>query len=259
MLNNIKIEKHPFHYLPYRSSFRGKSHINLLPFFFATADNFPENVDTIVLASDLQGVVTENGTNRLLGYALIEALQSLIASETISSIDLLLLAGDLYDDLKLEKKGADGDVTELLNGFAQYFHNVVCVHGNHDVVRDSALSKELTVLDGDSVFSCGLKIGGVSGIIGDPSKPQRKNATQYMRMVKTLVCSRIDLLLLHQSPQGNTHLQIGDIESSQFLAKNGKLTVVSGHCDWCDNPIAKLGENTVLNVDSRVILLRKAE
>ncbi len=250
----IKISETPFHEFPYRSSGRNETRNCILPFYFAYVDKLPNGIKAIVATSDLQGREQDHEGNRLLGEAVSEELILLQELNLIPKVDLIISVGDLYDRPELNKLGATGDVTSVLNSFSDRFPNVVAVHGNHDMVMHEYLNPNIEILDGTDTNVSGLSIGGVCGISGRNGRNQRKSPDVFSRYLNKIINRNNDLILLHQSPRGDLEDQKGDTATREILAKNGSSLLISGHCHW-DNHISNIGGNQVLNVDSKVFVI----
>lgn len=240
--------------MPYRTAGREGIRYNQLPFYFAYADSLPNGVNAIVATSDLQGREHCSISNKLLGMALVEEIEILESLAIVPKAPLILSSGDLYDSPDLNKLGSTGDVTPVLNEFSSAFDEAIVVHGNHDIVSDKELSDRIKVLDGTNVKSVGISISGVAGIIGRPGKNQRKSEVDYKKLLIKSLSHKPDILLLHQSPQGDLPDQIGDVSTRECLLRYGDALVISGHCYW-KNHLAKIGSNQILNVDSKVIYI----
>ena len=66
-----------------------------------------------------------------------------------------------------------------------------------------------------------------------------------------------DTLLLHESPDLPEKGFIGNAVIREVLIEGGEQTVVCGHCFW-EEPLVELGGScTVLNVDSKVVVLER--
>ncbi|MBK8900647.1 MAG: metallophosphoesterase [Anaerolineaceae bacterium] len=250
----IKIEDDPFYELGYRSSgAQGGTQKCVLSFYQVRVQGLPKGIDSFIAASDLQG--REDGEkNRLLGEVVAEELKILEELEEIPSIDLILLAGDFYDYPDCRKMGGTGDVTAVWNAFAGHFQHVVGVLGNHDMVAAERLKPNVTILDGTATTAFGLKIGGVSGIIGRPDRNQRKSEADYLQALKAVMSNHI--VLLHQGPDYPDNGEIGEPGIRKFLERAGAGLTLFGHCFW-KRPLATIGKNQVLNVDGRVFLFMR--
>jgi Icc protein len=89
-----------------------------LPFYYVKVDVMPEGIKSFVVTSDLQGRELNKVNNRLVGEAVAEELALLHEIGEVPSIDLILLAGDLYDYPELGKRGGSGIVTRVWNSFS---------------------------------------------------------------------------------------------------------------------------------------------
>jgi len=252
------IEETPFYEIAHLSSGRrGTVRHCRLPFYKVYVDRLPEGVSAIAVTSDLQG--REDGeANRLLGEAVSEELRLLADVGDIPHVNGVLLGGDLYDYPDCHKLGGSGDVTTVWNAFANDFEHVIGVHGNHDMVDDAALSGSVHVLDGNAVDCMGLKVGGVSGVIGSVNRNQRKSEADFCLMLKNVLKKDADMIVLHQGPDEPASGRIGEPAIRQLLEQHGESLVIFGHCYW-DDPYAEIGKHQILNVDSRVFLLLDSE
>lgn len=251
----IEVSANPFHELRYRSSGRGGEVRELvLPFYNAIVDELPKGVSSFVITSDLQGREQDKKTNRLVGEAVAEELSLLTELGEIPSIDFITLAGDLYDHPELHKLGGTGDVTTVWNAFAKEFPLVVGVHGNHDIVQESELAPNTIVLDGNSTNCFGVRIGGVSGVVGRSDRNHRKSQQEFMRALTKVTHGKNDLILLHQGPEDSKNEQRGDPEITAHFLSKGDAIIAFGHCHWTI-PFIELGKNQVLNVDNRLYLV----
>ncbi len=251
----LEISEDPFHELKYRSSGRGGEVRNVtLPFYKAIVDELPKGISSFVITSDLQGREQSKQSNRLVGEAVAEELSLLSELGKIPPIAFIALAGDLYDYPELHKLGGTGDVTSVWNAFATYFPFVVGVHGNHDTVQDSKLAPNTVILDGNSTNYMGVRIGGVSGVIGCSDKNQRKSQQEFMGALTKVTHGKNHLILLHQGPEDIQNEQRGDPEITEHLLSKGSGIVAFGHCHWA-KPYIILGKNQVLSVDHRLYLV----
>ena len=242
-----QLETVPFHTLAFRTSGSGGLVREAeLPFLRAVARG-PAQTGPLIFCSDLQGRI--DGV--LLGVALAEEIQLLVELEEMKPPSGIVLVGDLYDHPELQKLGASGDVREVLVALAK-LAPVIAVLGNHD--RLNEIPDGCEILDGTTGHLNGITFGGVSGIIGRPSRPMRKTASEFQVAMKRVMTKRTDLLLLHQGPPGTNAHQRGSTEVLEALATHRELLLVCGHCHWKD-PICTLDSVQVLNVDCRVIVM----
>ena len=224
----------------------------------------PDGIEAIVATSDLQGRET-GGQNRLLGERISEELEELVSKGVVPPVGAVLLAGDLYDYPDCHKLGGSGDVSPVWQAFSNAFPCVLGVHGNHDVVADElALQGDkqhpTIALDGDSYEVSGLSVAGVSGIIGKPTKNQRKTPEAFYALLDKALAKKNDILLLHHGPDNLSPRQRGDDNVRQRFEKSEQEgLVIFGHCHWeAEQMWVKQGKRDVLNVDGRVIVLVKS-
>uniref|UniRef100_UPI0035323441 metallophosphoesterase family protein n=1 Tax=Agarivorans sp. TSD2052 TaxID=2937286 RepID=UPI0035323441 len=209
------------------------------------------------MTSDLQGREQNKKTNRLIGELVAEELSLLSELGEIPPISFVVLAGDFYDHPELHKLGGTGDVTNVWNAFAKEFPYVIGVHGNHDIVVESHLASNTIVLDGSSKNYLGVRIGGVSGIIGRSDRNQRKSKQEFMSALAKVTTVKNDLILLHLGPADITNSQLGELEITNYLLSKSKGIVAFGHRHWSKSFI-EIGKNQVLNVDKRLYLVTTA-
>ena len=176
----------------------------------------------------------------------------------------VLLCGDLYTAPKADRRGGLGDVSAVWRSFAQRFAWVAGVLGNHDTLGDNpALPVPVDgthLLDGDTASAGGLTLGGVSGIAGKLTRPNRKDAATYISLLDRVVTLGCDAVLLHESPacfgarRGSNAIR-DYLELAGATYGSEAPIVFCGHTYW-KNPFAELpGGVQVLNVDHRVFVL----
>lgn len=188
MLRITKIESAPFHALGYRTAGpKGKPVRVQLPFYRAEAEGLPSSVKTLVLTSDLQGRETGR-QNRLLGCALADELVVLHNKGIILRPNLIALCGDLYEYPDCHKRGGTGPVDEVFCALSNACDQVVGVLGNHDELaqHDAALAPNISILDGTHSSMLGLRVGGLSGIIGDPKRHLRRSEDDFLKRLESL-------------------------------------------------------------------------
>lgn len=201
--------------------------------------------------ADLQGREKHSG-NRLLGELAAEEIVALQQLNVLPQFDFCFLCGDFYDYPDLRKLGGTGDVTIAINALSQTASRTFAVLGNHDEVQGSNLHPEVTVLDGNVMKIESLTIGGVSGVVGDPKRNNRKREDEFLAAVERCSNSKTDILLLHQGPKGPTEAERGFDALNDLLRKRAELLVVFGHCHW-PQPFHPEGRNLFCNVDARML------
>ncbi|MDP6387528.1 MAG: metallophosphoesterase [Planctomycetota bacterium] len=267
----LEFDPQPFHTLQFLRAARGEApRVSDLPFHRASVDLLPAPLEALIATSDLQGReedLDRAGGPRLLGEALAEELFRLNAEGLLpdASATGVILAGDLYARPARENRlGGSGDVRPVWEGFSQASRWVAGVPGNHDVFGDAWSEPALrefqgrpgvALLDQDVVEFDGLRIGGLSGIIGNPRKPWRHSEPSYLRALDELARRRLDLLVLHDGPDAPPNPGEGLPAARTVLESCRPMLVIRGHKFWKE-PVGTLSNGTqVLNVDSRVVVI----
>jgi Icc protein len=180
----------------------------------------------------------------------------------------VVLAGDLWADPACVQRGGLGDVRTVWQAFASAFCWVVGVAGNHDDFGGAAelarlrTGRRVRLLDGDACEQSGLRIAGVSGIIGPPRRPWRRHTDEFQDAVLTALSSAPDVLVLHEGPDVPASPGLPERRGSAAVreaieAHDGTPLVVCGHA-WWPVPLGHVGRVPVLNVDGRVVVLHGA-
>lgn len=243
-----EIESRPFHEVRgLNAAGRGLIERVALPALAGRVAGLPDALDALLIASDLQALERPDrasGPQRLVGEAVAEQLAGFAPARTG-----VLLAGDLFTVADLGKRGGLGDVRSVWSAFEERFAWVAGVRGNHD-----ELAFHPGLLDGTSIERSGLTIGGVSGIVGNPRKPNRRTEAEFIERIELLLAEPLDVLVLHEGPEtanGEGNASVREL----LLAHERELLVVCGHSHWA-RPLADLSEHVqVLNADARALLL----
>ena len=239
-----------------------------------TVDALPEDMTGLIVASDLQGRdrhQNATGERRLLGEVLAEELRALSDFGDLPPVNALgvLLAGDLYSRPSLDRRGGSGDVRQVWNAFAEVgFRWITGVAGNHDVFGEKpsvpdfhAFLREpgIHFLDGSSVELDGLRIAGVSGVVGNPRRNFRRAENDYVETVYSLAEHAPDILVLHDGPAIPDRGLLGCQLLTEMLELLRPTLIVRGHAAW-DPWFVELKNGTqVVNVDAKVLLLTRKE
>jgi Icc protein len=226
----------------------------------ARVTGLPDVLDAIVATSDLQGVVADRatGASTLLGIAVAETLAELADDGALppAARTGVLLAGDLYSVPAADKRGGHGDVAEVWAAFAGWFAWVAGVAGNHDDVERVARGENVHLLDTDQVTIDGLRLGGVGLIAGNPAKRGRRDEDDQLARIE-LAADGVDILLLHEGPEGDGRGQRGHPRIRAIVEAAQVPLTICGHDHW-DSPLATCAHGgAILNVDARVIVLRR--
>jgi Icc-related predicted phosphoesterase len=156
-------------------------------------------------------------------------------------------------------------VREVWAAFARRYGAVAGVLGNHDLLgpelpTDFAARLGLTLLDGQVAPLLGLRVGGVCGVVGKLTRPNRRSEPEFLRLVEDVLVESPDLLLLHMGPEGPEPDQRhrGNAALRQSLEQLEPPPLVAfGHCHWPD-PLVETRAGQLLNVDGRAIILEVA-
>lgn len=266
-----RVSAEPIHYLPYlKAGTGGKTETAQLPIFEGRVDALPASLEAIICTSDLQGVATSprpGQASELLGEVLADELAVLLDMLSIAAGQTgVVLSGDFFSAAHADQRGATGDVRRVWTAFQQKFRWVAGVLGNHDQLGFTADDLEIFVsqpnvyyLDGAVRLIDGWTLAGISGIIGNPAKPLRRSADEYLSILARLYREKPDLILLHQSPAVVKLGRSGSAELGVFYAQQRVYPLtVCGHVSW-PLPLAELDNGAqILNVDSRAIILRSS-
>jgi 3',5'-cyclic-AMP phosphodiesterase len=269
-LTSAKLE--PITSLTYHHARRGGgSQAARLPVHRLRVDELPADCDAVILTSDLQGIAPSpyGGPPVLLGIAVADYLAVWAADGLLPAPDRcqVLLGGDLYSAPHANQRGADGPVGDVWLAFAAGGSpSVLGVTGNHDELTAADIAScgpGAAVLDGDWRDVGGVRIAGVSGIIGDPGRLGRRPEAVQLAALRAALAGDPDLLILHEGPPGVRPEQRGSLAVEQRLRERPPPLTVCGHMNW-PMPVSVLTGATVagatpyiVNVDSRMIVLTR--
>jgi hypothetical protein len=233
-----------------------------LPILTGTFTELNADCDALILASDLQGTLPGEEAPLLLGCALADYLP-LVFELHFPEIPLdkvgVLLCGDLY--ARPDRRGGLGDVRHVWRAFNEHFAFVAGVAGNHDSFGDpgefAAFQREAGIyfLDGNIRKIGGMQVGGISGVIGQPGKPNRVAEKDFLNKLKRLALKQPDLILLHEGPSHSSLSLIGNPRISEILAASPKNTVCCGHRHWPATLVETAKGTQVINLDAKCLVL----
>ena len=265
----IHFEKKPLAELPFLNAGKkpGQVKVDKLPVFEAKVDHLPNGITAIVATSDLQGRALQFNDLEAEPPLLGEIVPFWLREEVLPFFDCIdlsriaaLLAGDFFTVSNADKRGGTGDVSKVWKAFGDCFSWVAGVAGNHDLFGADQLAwiksqKNLYLLDGDLQEIAGIRFGGLGGIIGNSSKPQRREEVVYLNTLAKILSRNLDILIMHEGPDGNGPEQPGNRKICEAMNRSWPDLVIRGHQHW-DQPFAQLPCGTqVLNVDMRVVIL----
>lgn len=260
-----ELDSQPIHSLRHLTAVGAGVQEVALPFLRASVAGLPDNIDALLATSDLQGRAFDG---RLLGVAVAEELAHLADRGQVPPGDRcgVLLAGDLYS-ASPPRRGASGDVRAVWQVFANWARWVCGVAGNHDLFSDKPDAPALAafrhqsgggLLDAETTERDGLRIAGLSGIIGRPGRPWRRSEAHFIEAFAGLVAAEPDILLCHEGP-GRAGREQGGVPMLDELLVSARREIlcVRGHMFWQEALLAGDGPRQVLNVDSRVVILQR--
>jgi hypothetical protein len=209
----------------------------------AQVEGLPPALGGLLVASDLQGVELDpprrNEPPALLGSLLAAELPRLAGRGQMPALGSLgvLLAGDLYAREDLDRRGGLGDATDPWRRFARGTRWVAGVAGNHDLLWSPQQAQDLSAqglypLDGAMVELDGLRIGGVGGVVGHPSRPNHRPLEEFLAAVERALAARPDILVLHQGPQPVSGGTRGLRDLRPLLDRHAGLLAIFGHDRW---------------------------
>jgi hypothetical protein len=235
-----------------------------LPVYTGTVRGLPAAISSVVVASDLQGVVLVRGEAVLLGEALVDYLALIYALHfpaLAPEQTLALLCGDLYANPA--RRGESGNPIRVWNAFQSAFGCTVGIAGNHDdfgpdLAAVQALDKAHFLRHGTAAVH-GLRVAGLSGIIGRPDKNFRLAEAPYLQGVAGLLRQAPHVLLTHLSPRMEAAGLQGEAHLTAVLTAGPRTLVFCGHSHWpTAHPQALANGTQVLNADGKVFILTKA-
>ena len=232
-----------------------------IPIFIGKVSGLPNSVYGLLVTSDLQAYESSSASV-LSGVSVARAFCELQKELWCPNLNRLgvILAGDFFARPELDKRGGLGDVQSVWQAFYEEFRWVTGVAGNHDgfyglsdLRRCSGTVCE-NVLDGKVMSFDGLRIGGISGVIGQGSRPWRRKILKWSKIADSLI-PQSDVIVLHRGPSLTQEKRDGSTKIEAYLEKCGEAPlIICGHHHW-SNPLAQTAYGQVLNVDYRVVLL----
>ena len=161
-------------------------------------------------------------------------------------------------------RGGTGDVRHCWRAFREAGFRWICgVAGNHDSFGDGhefqefLSQRDICFLDGRVVELDGLKIAGISGVMGNPRRLFRRKSEVFLRTIEEVVAKRPDVLVLHEGPSAEPESTFpGQKVIRQTLETLPPTFVLFGHSHWESAEARSLANGTqVINVDARAHLL----
>lgn len=231
---------------------RGATAEGVIPVLCGRVARLPDALSALIVTSDLQA--REVGPeNRSIGVVIADTVAQIALERGLDPRRIgVLLAGDLYTSASLHRRFGVGDVSDVWDAFAERFRWVTGVLGNVDRLPRKA-RKRHRLLQGATLTLDSLRIAGVSGIIGSTKMENRRTESVFVREIERELSHRPDILVLHEGPSVPGAGLPGNDSVRRALHDFAGL-VVCGHNQW-PSPFATLRRASVLNVDSRCLLL----
>ncbi len=267
MIRITEIEEHPIGYFPYLNAGGGKLGKILnrnLPIYKAYVEELPDGLDAVLVTSDLQGNVRDDEYGiQLLGEVLPEFLSEwLYDTLELDSRNMgAMLCGDMF--AVLHKRGGLGDVRPVWWAFRDHFKWVAGVAGNHDdfgtfqeKMYFSLKEKGIHFLERGEKELDGIRVGGVSGIVGSKKRKNRVPESDFLDYIFNRLANEPDVLLLHEGPGFFERGLGGNHEVREILEMSNEPTLVCcGHCHWWKHLVELENGTQILNADAKVFVL----
>ncbi len=258
----IDLVERPYHELPFLNAApgrRGGAVRERLPFLRGRVSGLPKGSLSLVAMGDLQGRIGfGEDPKTLLGCGVAGALPDIQAAAGLPAPKacLGLLAGDFYSVPDAAKRGGTGDVTEVWNSLRGRFAGIAGVLGNHDIFC-RAIATSLPpndCLDGSVIEVSGLRVGGVSGIVGSPDRTNRRSSDEFAEVLLAVLVESPHIVVLHTPPRADDGAPGEESIAAVFKSVNFGGLIVCGHVHWRDR-VQRCGAAACLNVDGAVVAL----
>lgn len=258
----VELPREAYREMPFLNAAGGRSGGPVrerLPFFQGKIRGLPDGSPTLVAMGDLQGRTGMGSeASTLLGCGVAAALPSIQAEAGLPDPRLCvgILAGDLYAVPNAAKRGGTGDVSEVWRDLRQCFGSMVGVMGNHDIFGE-AINPQAPpedCLDGKVIEIGGLRIGGVSGIVGSPGRTNRRSVEEFVEVLLSVLVESPHIVVLHAAPQADDGAPGEEALSTAIKSFGFDGLIVCGHVHWRYR-VQRCGSATVLNVDGAVVTL----
>ncbi len=247
-----------------------------VPVLLGRVAGLPRALGALVLGSDLQSIVVQSDGTRLTGEAAADLLADLGDAGVLPPPGRtgVVLAGDLWSEPDCGRRGGRGDVRPVWRAFARRFRWVAGVAGNHDAfgapheVARFAREPGVHLLDpaaaggtdGDHVVDLdGLRLAGVGGIAGDPTRPARRWPEDMATRLAQAHAARPDLVVAHEGPDDPARGWRGAAHVREALAgAPGRAPLVFGHRRWPQVLSSAPCGRPLINTDGRLLVLERA-
>ncbi len=175
-----------------------------------------------------------------------------VISERLSSVDLVLLVGDLTF-----ARGAEG-IARVVEAVRQYNKSILAVPGNwEDLDAIAYLTNEGINLDRRNVILDGIAFMGVGGSLFSPIRaPNEFVDADFREFLREAILGLSDeipkILVCHQPPAGtlnevaSTGLRLGSEAIHEFIQKVQPLACFTGHVHEAQG-IDAIGKTKIIN------------
>ena len=264
MRPGIKIElaSEPYQEMPFLNAAGGRKGGAVrerLPFFRGKVTGLPLGCSSLVATGDLQGR-TDFGDDpaTLLGCGVAEALTDIHAQAGLPNPAscLGILAGDFYTVPNAAKRGGTGDVSGVWARMRGTFGGLAGVLGNHDLFGEARSPRlpPTDCLDGHVIEFGGLRIGGVSGIVGSVDRTNRRGPDEFEEVLLSVLIDSPDIVVLHAAPQADDGAPGDETIAAACKSVDFSGLIICGHVHWRSR-VQRCGNAVCLNVDGAVVTL----
>ncbi|MBD0404936.1 metallophosphoesterase family protein [Flammeovirga sp. EKP202] len=104
-----------------------------------------------------------------------------------------------------------------------------------------------------------MKIGGISGIIGRADKINRIGEKEYLDTLNRMLKKELDFIMLHETPNHPKLGFLGNEKIRETIEHGGISTIFCGHCFWEKTLVKLSNDSQIINVDSKVVILKKVK
>lgn len=269
----LSLSPTPLASIPYANAGHdGRAYRAVLPVLCGTVDRLPQGVEALVVTGDLQGRQWEGlaeGRARLIGEVLPEALRPVLEAHGLPACSAAgaVVAGDMFTTPTSTKRGGTGDVLPVWEAFGAAFAWVIGVMGNHDLLGTDTeppgwmrRSPRVRCIVQGSEDRGGVVFGGLSGIIGNPRKPNGHAEEEYVGKLLDLLALGPEVLVMHDGPDApGTDLRgkVSIREALDVAPPSAPSLVIRAHCHWVTPLVELAAGRQVLNVEGRLVILTR--
>jgi Icc protein len=226
--------------------------VGQIEYYSGRLSGAPGRVPGLAICGGLVGRCLD-GARSLLGEGVARSLASRHAAQRLPSPNdwVALLSGNFYADPAAVEWGTSGNVRPVWMAFRAQVARVVGVAGPHDIWIAASpapfLNGQIEVIDG-------IKIAGISGIIGADTRGGDRPISEFVALLQELLKFVPHIVLLHESPLAGRESRGRQELLEVFLAAGFSGLVISSRIGSAP-PLVVQGQTTFLNVHGRVVSL----